>query len=133
MAVKYSGASGLVYLSTTGTGTPVLVGGLRAFTIDNSTDEIDTTEFGASNRTSVQGFPSSNGTLEGFWATDDTTLRQAATSPDGTNMALYPSRNAMTKYFGGPAWVDMSLNTAVDAAVTTTGNWRSRGNMINVL
>src|SRR4029453_17397867 len=110
MAVKYAGANGLVYLSTTGTGTPTLVGGMRAFTIDNSTDEIDTTEFGASNRTSVQGFPSSRGTLEGFWATDHTPLRQAPTSPDGTNMAVYPSRNAMTKYFGGPAWVDMSLN-----------------------
>ena len=133
MAIKYAGANGLVYLSTTGTGTPALVGGMRAFTIDNSTDEIDTTEFGASNRTSVQGFPSSRGTLEGFWATDDTTLRQAATSPDGTNMAVYPSRNAMTKYFGGPAWVDMSLNSAVDAAVTVTGNWRSRGNMVNAL
>jgi hypothetical protein len=133
MAIKYAGTQGLVYLSTSGSSSPVLVGGMRAFTIDNSTDEIDTTEFGATNRTSVQGFPTSRGTLEGFWATDDTTLRQAATSPDGTNMAVYPSRNAMTKYFGGPSWVDMSLNSAVDAAVTLTGNWRARGNMINAL
>ena len=133
MAVKYAGKDGLVYLSTTGAGAPVVVGGMRSFTIDNSTEEIDTTEFGASNRTSVQGFPSANGTIEGFWATDDTTLRQAALSADGTNLALYPSRNAMTRYFGGPAWVDMSLNSAVDAAVTLTGNWRSRGNMVNAL
>jgi hypothetical protein len=133
MAIKYAGANGLVYLSTTGTGTPALVGAMRAFTIDNSTDEIDTTEFGATNRTSVQGFPTSRGTLEGFWASDDTTLRQAATSVDGTNMAVYPSRNAMSKYFGGPAWVDMSLNSAVDAAVTVTGNWRARGTMVNAL
>jgi hypothetical protein len=133
MAVKYAGKSGLVYLSTTGAGAPVLVGGMRAFTIDNSTTDIDTTEFGAINRTSVQGFPGSNGTIEGFWATDDSTLRTASQSPDGTNIALYPSSNAMTKYFGGPAWVDMNLRTAVDQAVGLTANWRSRGNMVNQL
>jgi len=133
MATKYSGAQGLIYLSASGTGAPVLAGGFRAFTLDNSRDDIDTTEFGASNKTSVLGFPSSRGTFEGFWATDDTTLRDASNSPDGTNIAVYPSRNAMTRYFGGPAWVDYSLRTAVDAAVTMTGNWRSRGNMVNSL
>ena len=133
MAVKYAGKSGLVYLSTTGTGAVVLVGGMRAFTIDNTADDIDTTEFGAVNRTSVQGFPTSNGTIEGFWASDDTTLRQAANSADGTIIALYPSRDAMSKYFGGPAWVDMSVRTAVDQAVGITANWRSRGAMVNVL
>jgi hypothetical protein len=133
MAIKYAGKSGLVYMSTTGTGSPVLVGGMRAFTIDNTADDIDTTEFGATNRTSVQGFPTSNGTIEGFWATDDTTLRTAANSTDGTNLALYPSRDAMSKYFGGPAWVDMSVRTAVDQAVQLTANWRSRGTMVNQL
>jgi hypothetical protein len=133
MAIKYHGKSGLVYMSTTGSGTPVLVGGMRAFTLDNSTDVVDTTEFGATNRTSVQGFPASNGTVEGFWATDDTTLRTASQSVDGTNIAFYPSSNAMTKYFGGPAWVDMTLRTAVDQAVALTANWRSRGNMTNAL
>lgn len=133
MAVKYAGKDGLVYMSTTGAGAPVLVGGMRGFTIDNTSEDIDTTEFGATNRTSVQGFPASRGTLDGFWASDDSTLRTAATSADGTNIALYPSRNAMTRYFGGPAFIDMSLATAVDRAVGVTGNWRSRGNMVNAL
>lgn len=133
MATKYSGAQGLIYMSSSGTGAPVLAGGFRAFTLDNSRDDIDTTEFGATNKTSVLGFPSSRGTFEGFWATDDQTLTNASNSPDGTNIAVYPSRFAMSRYFGGPAWVDYSLRTAVDAAVTITGNWRSRGNMINQL
>jgi hypothetical protein len=133
LAIKYAGKSGLVYMSTTGAGSPVLVGGMRAFTIDNSTTDIDTTEFGAVNRTSVQGFPAANGTIEGFWASDDTTLRTASQSSDGTNLALYPSSNAMGKYFGGPAWVDMNVRTAVDQAVGLTANWRSRGNMVNQL
>lgn len=133
MAVKYSGANGLIYMSSTGTGTPTLAGGFRAFTIDNSREAIDTTEFGATNKTEIQGFPSSNGTFEGFWATDTTAMRDAANSADGTNIAVYPSRNAMSRYFGGPAWVDYSLRTAVDQAVTISGNWRSRGDMVNQL
>ena len=133
MAVKYHGKSGLVYASTTGTGAVTLVGGMRAFTIDNSTDTVDTTEFGATNRTSVQGFPASNGTIEGFWATDDSTMKTASQSADGCILALYPASSAMSKYFGGPAWVDYSLRTAVDGAVGLTLNWRSRGNMVNAL
>ena len=78
MAVKYSGANGLIYMSSTGTGAPALAGGFRAFTLDNSRNFIDTTEFGASNATAVQGFPASSGTFEGFWATDDTVMRDAS-------------------------------------------------------
>jgi hypothetical protein len=131
--MKVAGADGLIYLSTTGTGAPVLAGGFRAFTVDNSREAIDTTEFGATNKTEVQGFPSSNGTFEGFWLSDDSTMRDAANSLDGANMALYPWRGAMSKYFGGPVWIDYSLRTAVDQAVTITGSWRSRGNMSNNL
>ena len=133
MAVKYAGKTSIVYVSTTGTGSPVLVGALREFTIDNSTTDIDTTEFGATNKTSVQGFPASNGTFTGFWASDDTTMRQASQSVDGCVLAIYPSRNAMSKYLGGPAWVDMSLRSAVDGAVGTTYNWRANGVIINQL
>jgi len=133
LAIKYAGKNGLVYMSTSGTGTPTLVGGMRAFTLDLTTDKIDVTEFGAQNKTSVLGFPAARGTIEGFWAADDTTLRAASQSADGTNLALYPTSSIMTRYFGGPAWVDYSLREAVDAAVTLTGNWEARGNMTNQL
>lgn len=133
MAIKYHSKTAIIYASTSGAGSPVLVGALSGFTIDNSSDPVDTTEFGATNRTSVQGFPASNGTFTGFWASDDTTMRVASQSADGCVIAIYPSRNAMAKYFGGPAWVDMSLAGDVGAAVTTTYNWRSNGNMVNQL
>jgi len=133
LATKYHGKTMLAYVSTSGSGSPVLVGALRALTVDNTVDDVDTTEFGALNRTSVIGFPASRGTFEGFWASDDTTMRQASQSPDGCNLAIYPSSLVMTKYLGGPAWVDMSMRGAVDAAVTTTYNWRARGNIINQL
>ena len=37
MAVKYAGKNGLIYMSTTGTARPSCAGGMRSFTIDNST------------------------------------------------------------------------------------------------
>lgn len=130
---KYHARNGMVYLSVSGSVAAVPVGGFRAYTLDGTTDKVDTTEFNSGNKTAVAGFPAYKGTLEGFWASDDTTLRQAATSTDGTNIYIYPSSNAPSKYFGGPAWVDMSLRGAVDGAVGSTANWESRGTMTNVL
>jgi hypothetical protein len=133
MAVKYAGRNGLVYLSVDAVTPPVLAGGFRAFTLDLSTDKIDVTEFGATNKTEVLGFPAARGTIEGFWAADDSTLRSAANSQSGTQIALYPHSAMMTRYFGGPAWVDYSIREAVDTAITITGNWTARGSMTNAL
>jgi hypothetical protein len=133
MAVKYHAKKGVVYMSTSGSTAAVPVGGMRAYTFDGSTEDVDTTEFGATTRTSVIGFPAGRGTLEGFWSSDDTTLRQAANSADGTNLYIYPSSDAPTKYFAAQAWVDMSIRGAVDSAVTTSANWRARGTVTNLL
>jgi hypothetical protein len=133
MAIKYAGKNGLVYMSVDGISAPVLVGGCRAFTLDMTTDKIDVTEFGQTNKTAVLGFPAARGTIDGFWAADDTTIRTAAQSLNGTNLALYPTSAIMTRYFGGPAWVDYSMRTDVNQAVTMTGNWEARGSMINTL
>lgn len=133
MVTKYHAKSGVVYMSVSGTVAAIPVGGFRAYTLDGSQEKVDTTEFGAGNKSSVQGFPSYKGTLTGFWASDDTTLRQAANSVDGTNIYIYPSSAAPSKYVGGPAWVDMSLNGAVDGAVGNSGAFEARGTWANNL
>ncbi len=130
---KYHAKAGVIYLSTSGSTAAGPVGGFRAYTLDTSQEKVDTTEFNAGNRTSVQGFPAFKGTLEGFWCSDDTTLRQASASADGTNMYIYPSGNAPSKWAGGPAWIDMSIRGAVDAAVGTTGTFEARGTWTNQL
>lgn len=130
---KYHAKTGVVYMSISGTTNAIAVGGFRAYTLDGSQEKVDTTEFNAGNRTSVQGFPAYRGTLEGFWCSDDTTLRQGSQSSDGCHLYIYPSANAPSKYAGGPAWVDMSLRGAVDAAVGTTAAFEARGTWANVL
>lgn len=133
MAVKYHGKAGIVYVSTSGTSAAIAVGGIRGFTLDGSTDTVDVTEFGASNRSYVIGFPNFTGTLDGFWASDDATIRTASLSADGTNIYLYPSTSAPTRYIGGPAFLNYSIRTAVDQAVAITANFSARGNWVNAL
>lgn len=133
MAVKYHARNSVIYMSINGTTAAVPVGGLREYTLDGSTDQVDTTEFGASNKTSVLGFPANRVTIGGFWASDDTTVRQASTSTNGSHFYLYPSSAAPSKYIGGPAWVDQSLRGAVDGAVGMSGNIVANGTWVNNL
>jgi hypothetical protein len=133
MSIKYHGKRGIVYVSASGSVAAGPAAGIRAFTLDGAQDDVDTTEFGEGNRTSVLGFPAFRGTIDGFWASDDTLLRQASTSTDGCHLYLYPSRDAPSKYVGGPAWLDFSIRSAVDAAVTLTGNFRAKGQWNNAL
>lgn len=133
MATKYHGKRGVVYASVSGGVAAVNVGGLRAFTLDLSTDLVDVTEFGQGNKTFVQGFPNYTGTLEGFWASDVTTLQSAASAVDGTNLYLYPTQDAVGKYIGGPAWLNLNLRSAVDAAVGQNANFSARGAWTNNL
>lgn len=127
MAIKYPAKNAVIYMSTSGSTAAVPVGGFREYTLDQSTDKIDVTSFGDTNKTSVISFPALRGVLGGFWVSDDTTVRSAAASADGTNLYIYPSGNAPSKYAGGPAWVDKSLRGAVDGAVGLTVNFEAKG------
>jgi hypothetical protein len=42
-------------------------------------------------------------------------------------MYLYPSTDAATKYWYGPAWLDASVNVSVSGAVTIAGNFVANG------
>lgn len=133
MATKYHGKKGVVYASISGSAAATLVGSLRAFTLDLSTDLVEVTEFGQGNKTFVQGFPAYTGTIEGFWASDVTIMQQAANSVDGTNLYLYPTSDAVSKWIGGPGWINLNLRSAIDAAVALNGNFSARGAWINNL
>lgn len=114
-------------MSTTGSGAAVPVASLNAWSIDYSTDRIEVTSFGDLNKTYVQGLPDVSGDLGGFWDDTDSTLYTAAASADGVKLYLYPSADAPTKYFYGPAWVDFSLTTGVGDAVAVSGSFGANG------
>lgn len=125
---KYHGRKGVVYISTTGTGAATSIVGLNRWTLDMKTDTADTTEFGASNKTYVQGLPDVSGTLSGFWDDTSDSLYDASRSTDGVKLYLYPSSDASGKYWYGPAWVDMSIDTTATDAIKVSANFKANGN-----
>lgn len=126
MAV-YHGKRGVIYMSTTGTGTASSVLSLSAWTLNMATDKVETTAFQDANKTYVQGLRDITGTFAGFYNDAETKLFTGAASSDGVKLYLYPSVDAPTKYAYGPAWVDMSVDTGVAAAVTVTANFAANG------
>lgn len=123
----YAGRKGVVYMSTTGSGTASSVIKLNGWTINRTTDKIEVTAFGDSNKTYVQGLPDLQGTFSGFWDETEAKPFTGATSADGVKLYLYPSSDAPTKYWFGPAWLDLSMDTGVSAAVTVSGSFAANG------
>jgi hypothetical protein len=126
MAV-YHGRRGVVYISTTGSGAASLVLSLTDWSLDMSTDTVEVTSFGDTNKTYVQGLADINGSFSGFWNDAEDKLFTAAQSTDGCKIYLYPSADATSKYFYGPAWLSVSVSTGVGDAVKVTGNFLANG------
>ena len=118
---NYHGRRGRIYLGTGGVATPMV--DMAEWTLDWTTDMVDTTALDDTNKTNVKGLPSVGGTFSGFW--DDTydNLWKAADSNTAVNMYLYPSLDAVTIYWYGTAWVDWSLAGGVADAVKVSGNF----------
>lgn len=124
---RYHGKSGRVYASTSGSGTAIPVASLNAWELNLATDRVETSSFGDTNKTYVQGFRDVQGTFGGFWDDSDTTLFTASASTDGCKLYLYPSTNAVTKYAYGPAWLDVSVSAGTSQAVTVSGSFAANG------
>jgi hypothetical protein len=132
-SVKYHGRRGVVYLSTSAASAAAPVGTIRGFTLDMSRDYPEVTEFQDTNKTYVVGLPNFTGTLDGFFATDQSPIMAAQNSVSGVNIYLYPTVDAPGKWVGGPGFLDATIRTAVDQAVVETANFRANGGWTNNL
>lgn len=124
---RYHGAKGVVYGSTTGSGTAVAFISLSAWTLDMATDKSDVTAFGDPNKTYVQGLRDIKGTLSGWWDSADDSLFDASESADGMKLYLYPASTASGNYFYGQAWLDASINTPASGPVTVSASFVANG------
>ena len=124
---KYHGKSGVVYLSITAAGAATTVVGLTSWSLSMPTDKAEVTEFGDTNKTYVQGLPDVSGSLSGWWNDTDDNLYDASRSTDGCKMYLYPSSNAATKYWYGPAWADFSIDCPATGPVAVSGDFGAAG------
>jgi len=124
---RYSGGKGVVYLSVTGTGTPIAAISLSQWSLDKATDKVDVTAFGDLNKTYVQGLPDIKGSLSGFFDSADDALFDGSESADGIRIYLYPSSLAPTIYHYGPAWIDASISVDVKGAATVSASFVANG------
>jgi hypothetical protein len=123
----YHGRKGMVYMSTSGSGNATAMVALTEWSLNMATDRVEVTAFGDANKTYVQGLKDLTGTISGFWNDANDALFDASDSTDGVKVYLYPSTDAPSKYFYGPAWVDASITTGVNAAVSISGTLAANG------
>jgi hypothetical protein len=125
---RYHGRSGKIYLAASGTGTAVNIGSLTEWSLNMATDKVEVTALNDANKQYVQGLKDLQGSFSGFF--DDATiatLDTAASSSDGVKLYLYPSSSAASIYWYGPAWLDLSISTGVNAAVGFSGSFAANG------
>lgn len=124
---RHSGRNGRVLMSIDGN-EPDAILSLNAWNIDATTDTIEVTSFGDTNRVYVQGLPNLTGSFSGFWDDDETKLFIGARSSDGVFLYLYPdTANNPGSYFYGPAWINASISTGVGDAVTISCDFSANG------
>lgn len=125
--VKYHGRRGMVYMSTSGTGDATSIAQLTEWSLDMATDKVDVTAFGDANKNYVVGLKDLSGSFAGFWDSASDSIYDASESADGVKMYLYPSSDAIGKYFYGPAWIDMNISVSVSDAVKVSGSFSANG------
>lgn len=123
----YAGRKGVIYISTTGSTAATSIVNMKTWSLNMPTDKIDVTAFGDSNKKYVIGLPDATGSLSGWWDDTSDQLYDASRSTDGVKMYLYPSSDAPSKYWYGPAWVDFSITTDVQGAVEISADFVANG------
>lgn len=105
----------------------VLVASITSWTLDISTDRVDVTAFGDTNKQYVQGLPDYSGSFEGWWDTSDLSLLETALAGTQVTLRLVPSSDDATQYFEGSAFLDASVATSATGAVSVSGTFAAAG------
>lgn len=128
-----SGRDGLVKWDPTGVGgaTAVALISIKSWKGDFKTAKLDVTCFQDTNSVYVPGMRSIDAELGGYWNSDDMSLIEATTLTSPGYIELIPHSNdpsAATPYFfGGLAYLDASIDTAVDGAPALTSTILAAG------
>ncbi len=124
---RVHGMRGQVKMDKTGGATAVTVASISTWSCSFATDKVDVTCFGDPNKIYVQGLPDVSGSVGGFWDKTDRSLFEAARGTTACMLELIPNTLDPTYLFTGLAWLDASIEVAVDGAVTISGDWSAAG------
>jgi hypothetical protein len=108
---------------------PVEVADISGFTLNMSTDRVEVTAFGDTNKQRVAGLPDFSGDISGFWnSASGPAFFGVVLGGQPVFLRLMPNRNEPTYYFEGLANLDGTLEVPVNGAATITGTWDAAGN-----
>lgn len=122
------GRNGRLYANLTSGGTAEPVAFLKSWKLDFTTDQQDVTAFGDTGHVYVTGLPDVKGSFDGFF--DDATTQTYTAATDGIARKVYlywDLTNDPTSCFFGTAFLDFSVDTAVDGPVKVAGNLTAAG------
>ncbi len=102
---------------------------LKSWSLDMSTDKIDVTAQGDTNKVTVAGLPAASGAYAGFWDSATSQLFTAATDGLARKFYLYATTDVATKYIWGTAFFDATLSTDVAGGVEISGNYEAASNV----
>jgi hypothetical protein len=95
---------------------------LNSWSFDASTDDVDVTAFGDTNKTYVSGLPDFKGSFAGFYDNATAQLYTAAIDGVARKTYLYPSTSDAIYWFGTASF-DVSIETGVSDAVKISGSF----------
>lgn len=105
---------------------------LRSWSIDSSTDRVEVTAQGDSNKVYVSGLPDATGSYEGFYDTASAQLWTASQDGLARKFYLYPDTGDTGEYFFGTGFFDFSVRSAVDGATEISGSWSAASQVSKV-
>lgn len=121
------GKTGVLAVSRTRGGAVVPVALITDINMDRSSDKVETTSLGDSNKTWLKGLDNVEFTFEGHFDSTDDLLFDAAESPTGCDVEYWPGGAMSSACFKGPAWLDVSIKGGVSSAVTISGKGSANG------
>ena len=123
MAARH-GRNGRLYMAIASGGSAEPIPFINEFSQQASTDRVDVTCFGDTNKQYVAGLPDAQGSYAGIW--DDATAQMFTAATDGVARKFYwyPDRlNAPSVYWFGTAFFDQSQTNSVTDAAKISGTW----------
>lgn len=121
---RIHGRNGRLYMNVTSGGTAAAVAFITQWSITFSTDKVDVTALGDTNKVYVAGLPDAQGTYSGWFDTSTAQMFTAAQDGVARTFFLYPDTpNAAGPYWTGTAIFDFQVSTGVTDAASISGSF----------
>lgn len=128
---RLHGKNGRVQMDAAGGASLITLGDIDGWTLDMSTDRVEVTAFGDTNKQRVAGLPDFSGGISGWWnavASSSPAYFAAVLAGTPVTLRLIPNTLDPTTYFQGLANVDGGVNVSAKGAISTSGKWDAAGN-----